>query len=116
MKYVKFGNTDLTVSDIGFGAWAIGGLGWGESADDVNYIAALKKAYELGVTLYDTCDAYGNGHSEELIGKVFKGMRDKVVLATKAGTNFRVPERSKNFGRQYLIDCLDESLVRMQTD
>lgn len=116
MKYVKFGKTDLSVSEIGFGAWAIGGEKWGNDISDDNSIASLEKAYDLGINFYDTCDAYGSGHSEELIGKVFKDRRSKVVIATKAGTNFRIPERSKNFGRKYLLDSLDESLKRLGTD
>jgi aryl-alcohol dehydrogenase-like predicted oxidoreductase len=117
MNYVQLGKTDLKVSDIGFGAWAIGGLGWGSTGEgDKDFIAALETAYDNGVNFYDTCDAYGNGHSEELIGKVFARKRDKIIIATKAGTNFRQPERSKNFTEKYLLDSLDESLSRLQTD
>ncbi len=111
-----FGRTDLKISDVGFGAWAIGGLGWGAGPDDDNAVAALKKAWELGVNFYDTCDAYGNGHSEVLIGDFLKGKRQEAVIVTKGGTNYRVPERSKNFSRDYLMMCLEESLQRMQTD
>jgi aryl-alcohol dehydrogenase-like predicted oxidoreductase len=116
MVYNSFGKTDLKVSDIGFGAWAIGGIGWGAKPDDENAVAALKKAWESGVNFYDTCDAYGNGHSEELMGKFFKGIRKEAVIVTKGGTNYRVPERSKNFTHDYLMMCLDESLQRLQTD
>ena len=77
---------------------------------------ALACAWDEGVNLYDTCDSYGNGHSEGLIGRFLAGKRDKAVIVTKGGTNFRVPERSKNFTREYLKMCLDESLKRLQTD
>ena len=116
MKYRRFGNTELNVSEIGFGAWAIGGAGWGEGCDDELSRKALECAWDAGVTLYDTCDSYGNGHSEELIGNFLKGKRDQAVIVTKGGTNFRLPERSKNFTRDYLVMCLDESLKRLQTD
>ena len=116
MVYNSFGKTDLKVSDVGFGAWAIGGLGWGAKPDDENAVAALKKAWDSGVNFYDTCDAYGNGHSEELMGTFFKGMRQQAIIVTKGGTNYRVPERSKNFTHDYLMMCLDESLQRLQTD
>ena len=116
MKYQTFGKTGMEVSDIGFGAWAIGGSGGGEGGSDADSMAALEKAYELGINLYDTCDSYGNGHSEKLIGEFMKGRRKEIVLVTKGGTNFRLPERSKDFTREYLLMCLDESLQRLQTD
>jgi len=86
-----FGSTDLDVSVIGFGAWAIGGpaaagptpIGWGVS-DDETSLAALHRAFELGITLYDTADVYGLGRSEELVGQAF-GNSDRVVIATKVG-------------------------------
>ena len=116
MKYRRFGRTELQVSEIGFGAWAIGGRGWGDGISDKDSMEALQKAWEEGINLFDTCDAYGDGHSEELIGKFLQGKRGKAVLVTKGGTNFRVPERSKNFSREYLLMCLDESLKRLRTD
>ncbi|MGI6018133.1 MAG: aldo/keto reductase [Marvinbryantia sp.] len=116
MEYRKFGKTDLKVSEIGFGAWAIGGKSWGNTRNDDDAVKALGKAWESGINLYDTCDAYGDGHSESLIGEFLKGRRQEAVIVTKGGTNFRLPERSKNFTREYLMMCLDESLQRMQTD
>lgn len=116
MNYQRFGKTELQVSEIGFGAWAIGGSGWGDFCNDGNSMEALECAWENGVNLFDTCDSYGNGHSEELIGKFLKGKRQEAVIVTKGGTNFRVPERSKNFDRDYLKMCLDESLQRLGTD
>lgn len=67
MVYRKFGKTDLQVSEIGFGAWAIGGKSWGDTGDDEEAKKALEQAWESGINLYDTCDAYGDGHSEILI-------------------------------------------------
>ena len=80
MHYQVFGKTGMKVSDVGFGAWAIGGSGWGEGCNDEDSRAALERAYELGINLYDTCDSYGNGHSEKLIGEFMKGRREEIVL------------------------------------
>lgn len=116
MLYRRFGRTGLQVSEIGFGAWAIGGKGWGEGCNDADSMAALQEAWDNGINLFDTCDAYGDGHSEELVGEFLKDKREKAVIVTKGGTNFRLPERSKNFTREYLMMCLDESLKRLQTN
>lgn len=116
MEYNVFGKTGMKVSDIGFGAWAIGGKGWGDGSSDREAVEALTVSWEKGVNLYDTCDAYGDGHSEKLIGEFFKGRRKEAVIVTKGGTNFRLPERSKNFSKEYLMMCLEESLERLQTD
>ncbi len=116
MIYNKLGNTNLEVSDVGFGAWAIGGTAWGKDRDDDAAKLALKTAMDLGINFYDTCDAYGDGHSERLLGDFFKDIRDEVVIVTKGGTNFRVPERPKNFSKEYLIMCVEESLQRLKTD
>ncbi|HSK13887.1 MAG TPA: aldo/keto reductase, partial [Phnomibacter sp.] len=78
MRYRRFGNTALDVSEIGFGAWAIGGaaevggvqIGWGPSDDDVSR-KALFASRDAGINFYDTADFYGLGHSEELIGECF---------------------------------------------
>lgn len=116
MKMNELGKTGLKVSEIGFGAWAIGGQAWGDVPDDKNAIEALNAAWEGGVTLFDTCDAYGNGHSEELLGKFLRNRRQEAVIITKGGTNFRLPERPKNFAHDYLMMSLEESLQRLQTD
>src|SRR5690349_1157008 len=91
MQYRKFGNTDLNVSEIGFGAWAIGGgdmvgetaIGWG-TADDFTSKEAIKAALDNGITFFDTADVYGLGHSESLLGEMLEGNKD-VVIATKVG-------------------------------
>src|SRR5947209_1665159 len=89
MKYRHLGNTTLIVSEIGFGCWGIGGSSNGSIAygptDDAESINALLKAYDAGVTFYDTSDLYGEGHSERLIGKAFNNVRSKIVIATKGG-------------------------------
>src|SRR6185437_7386557 len=88
MRSRALGSSGLTVSEIGFGAWGIGGRTAGETSygdtDDRRSLAALSRALDLGITFYDTAPAYGDGHSEALIGEAF-GSRDRVVIATKAG-------------------------------
>jgi aryl-alcohol dehydrogenase-like predicted oxidoreductase len=84
MEYKRLGSTDLKISRVGFGCWAIGGHGWG-MVDDNNSIAAIRKALDLGVNFFDTADVYGFGHSETVLGKALGADRKKVVIATKFG-------------------------------
>jgi aryl-alcohol dehydrogenase-like predicted oxidoreductase len=89
------GRSGIEVSDLGVGCWAIGGpfwrdaqpLGWGE-VDDEESARALRRAVELGVTFFDTADVYGTGHSEEVVGRALRTVRDQVVIATKWGNTF----------------------------
>ena len=81
MKYRALGKTGLEVSEIGFGAWAIGGS-WGPQ-DDADSLAALNRALDLGLTFIDTAAGYGEGRSERLIGQVLKQRKEKVWVATK---------------------------------
>lgn len=122
MNFRKFGKTDLLVSEIGFGAWGIGGpamvgstaIGWGD-VDDKTSIKALKRSFDLGINFYDTADFYGFGHSEELIGKVF-GNRDDVIIATKVG--HRVEDQSivLDYSKAHILKSCDESLKRLKRD
>ncbi len=87
MRYRTLGRTGFKVSEIGFGAWAIGGRGWGPQKDEES-LAALNRALDVGVTFIDTAQGYGDGHSEQLIGKVLAGRglrpgRDPVRVLTK---------------------------------
>jgi aryl-alcohol dehydrogenase-like predicted oxidoreductase len=83
MNHRTFGKTNVKISDIGFGAWAIGG-GWGPQADDES-VRALNTAIDLGVTFIDTAAGYGDGRSERIIAKVLdeRKLRDKIFVATK---------------------------------
>ena len=84
MKFKKLGKTDISISAVGAGTWAIGGAWW--SGTDVDEsIATLEVSIENGINFIDTAPAYGNGLSEEIVGKAIKGKRDQVVLATKCG-------------------------------
>jgi aryl-alcohol dehydrogenase-like predicted oxidoreductase len=86
METRKLGNSDLKITPVGFGAWAIGGSGW-EFAwgpqDDRDSIAAIHRALEMGVNWIDTAAVYGLGHSEELVGRAIRGMRQKPYVFTK---------------------------------
>ena len=84
MIYRQLGESDLEVSAIVLGTWAIGGWWWGASDDDLA-IEAIRKAVDLGITCIDTAPMYGFGHSESVVGRATKGIRDQVVLATKCG-------------------------------
>jgi len=122
MKYRKFGNTDLQVSEIGFGAWAIGGnamvgntpIGWGKTRDDES-VAALRAAVDAGINFIDTADFYGLGHSEELIGKWF-GSNRKVIIATKVGHR-NIDERIVfDYTADYIHTACEKSLKRLKRD
>ncbi len=111
---------------MGFGCWAIGGPfrlfglpdGWGEINDNES-IRAIHRAFDLGVNFFDTADAYGIGHSEEVLGEAVRGMRDKVIIATKGGYVYDTQERNlvgEDTSPQYIRKALEASLTRLKTD
>jgi aryl-alcohol dehydrogenase-like predicted oxidoreductase len=119
MKYRTLGKTGLKVSEVGFGAWAIGGNNYGNSygpTDDKVSLAAVERAFELGCNFYDTSDVYGHGHSEELLGQALREHRDEVVLATKVGGDFYHDPPRMNFNPDYLEFASAKSCERLQTD
>ncbi len=88
MQYTQLGKRGPGISTIGFGAWAIGGMNWGPTDDNVSR-KALHTALDQGVTFIDTADVYGFGHSEDLIAGVLKERgKGDVIVATKAGNDF----------------------------
>jgi aryl-alcohol dehydrogenase-like predicted oxidoreductase len=124
MHYRLLGNTNLKVSEIGFGGWAIGGpagasgtpLGWGRTNDDES-LAAIRRARELGVTFFDTADSYGFGRSESLLGIVLSRRRSEAVIATKVGVARDADGKlRKDFSRQHIQHAVDGSLKRLRTD
>ena len=112
------GRTGIEVSEIGFGAWGIGGRTAGATSygdtDDAVSLAALKTAQEQGITFFDTSNVYGDGHSEELIGDAFSSCRESVVIATKVGMrDFSSPT---DFDPAFMRTSLEQSLSRLKTD
>jgi myo-inositol catabolism protein IolS len=105
------------VSEIGLGTWGISGLGYG-TTDDKESIRTLNKALDLGINLIDTADSYGNGHSEELIGRVLKERGDKdTIIATKFGWDFYRPDGIRcNLKRDYIYFALEQSFKRLGRD
>jgi myo-inositol catabolism protein IolS len=86
MKYLDLGRSGIRVSAIGMGMWQASGAIWGTDVTDEGCIQAVAKSSELGVNLMDTAEVYGNGHSEEVLGKAIKKVgREKIVVATKVG-------------------------------
>lgn len=119
MNHRTLGRTGLSVSEIGFGAWAIGGNGFGNSygtTDDAESTRAIRRAVELGCNFFDTADVYGHGHSESLLGAALHDVRDQVIIATKVGANFYNPELRLDFTPGYLRMAVERSLERLRTD
>ncbi len=122
MRYNQLGKRGPDVSTVGFGAWAIGGMNWGPTEDSVSK-RAIHEALDCGVTLLDTADVYGFGHSEELIAEVFAERgKGEVILATKAGSDFyqaidqglmTTEAVRPNYTRDYLISACERSLKRL---
>jgi len=120
MKTRQLGNTDLHLTEIGFGAWAIGGggwaFGWGPQDDD-DAIAAIRKALELGINWIDTAAVYGLGHSEELVAKAIEGRRDSVIVATKCSLIWDGSGLiSSSLARDSVRRECEDSLRRLRTD
>jgi len=113
MKYRKFGRTGWEISEISFGAWAIGGT-WG-TVNDSESIAALHKALELGVNFFDTADVYGDGRSERLLAKLRKESSEKFYIVTKAGRRLD-PHTAEGYNRENLTSFVDRSLKNLNTD
>jgi len=113
MKYRTLGKTGFNVSEVSFGAWAIGGS-WGE-VQDKDSLAALHKAIDCGVNFIDTADVYGMGRSERLISQLLREREEHIVVATKAGR--RLPSQTvEGYSRENLAAWIDDSLKNLATD
>jgi aryl-alcohol dehydrogenase-like predicted oxidoreductase len=121
MLYRTFGRTGLRVSEIGFGAWGIGGNMW-RGGNDSGAIKALHRAADLGVNFFDTALVYGDGHSEKLIGKFLKERKFPAIVASKIPPkNMRWPAGKgtpleEAFPFDHIIDCTEQSLRNLGTD
>ena len=115
MNYRKLGSTDLELSEIGLGCWAMGG-GWGKT-DDRESIAAARRALDLGINFFDTADVYGSGHSEQVLAKALGKNRKSAIIATKGGLVW--DDHGCLFrcsSRHHLINAVEASLKRLKTD
>ena len=129
MEYGVLGSSSLQVSAVGFGCWQAGGYYWGH-VDERDWIAAVHRALDLGVTFFDTADFYGFGRSEELLAKALDSRRREVVIATKVGLISRggrrdfgatdLPELEryieKDLSRKHILEAAEASLRRLRTD
>jgi aryl-alcohol dehydrogenase-like predicted oxidoreductase len=113
MNYRPLGRTPWKVSEISFGAWAIGSA-WG-AVDDSESLAALHKAIDCGVNFVDTADVYGMGHSERLIARLKRERKEEIVVATKAGRRLS-PHTAAGYNQQNLTGFVEDSLKNLATD
>jgi aryl-alcohol dehydrogenase-like predicted oxidoreductase len=113
MNYRPLGRTGWKVSDMSFGAWAIGGA-WG-SVNDAESMATLHEALDRGVNFIDTADVYGSGHSERLIARLRRERPGELIVATKAG-RLLSPHTAAGYHEQNLTAFIDDSLRNLETD
>lgn len=111
MKTRPFGRTGWQVSEIGFGAWGIGGGQWG-GADETESMATLHAALDAGITFFDTADVYGDGLSERLIGRLRRERHEPFVIATKAGRRLS-PHTADGYNATTLAAFVDRSLANL---
>ena len=122
MKARRFGDTDLETSEIGFGTWALGSTWWGDVSESDGE-RLLNGALELGITFFETGDAYGQGANEELVGRVLAPHRDEIQLSTKFGyvldsdrQQHSEGERPQRWDGPFVREALEGSLRRLGTD
>ena len=123
MKYRKLADTDISVSEVGFGLWTLS-TGWWGPVDDERSVRLLRQAHEKGINYFDTADTYGSGLGETLLADAFAPhMRDKVVISTKIGYDFYnhtqrrgQQERPQNWSEEFIRFALEQSLKRLGTD
>jgi aryl-alcohol dehydrogenase-like predicted oxidoreductase len=114
MKYRELGRTGFSVSEVSFGAWAIGGT-WGTVTDDES-MAALHRAVDCGINFFDTADVYGDGHSERLLARLKRERSgEDIIIATKSGR--RLPAQTvEGYSRANLTSFIERSLQNLETD
>jgi len=111
LKYRMLGRTGMNVSEVSFGAWAIG-ASWGQ-VDDKESLAALHKAADCGVNFFDTADVYGNGRSEKLIARLLKERQETIYVATKAGRKLE-PHTAEKYTPQAIRRFVEDSLKNLE--
>ena len=122
MKYRQLGNTDLSVSEVGFGVWTVGTSWWGK-IEEPQSINLLRQAFDLGVNFFDTGDTYGEGYGEEILAKALKQQRHDIVIGTKFGYDFYThvvreghKERPQKWTPGFVRYACEQSLRRLDTD
>jgi len=113
MKYRPLGRTGLNVSEVSFGAWAIGGS-WGKQSDEES-MATLHRAVDLGVNFIDTADVYGDGRSERLIARLRRERSEPLYVATKAGRRLN-PHTADGYNEKNLTEFVERSLKNLETE
>ncbi len=115
MRFRTYKNTDLSVSEVGFGLWTISTGWWGQfTAGEA--IALMHKAFDLGITLFDAADTYGNGLSEELIAKAFPKQREEIVIATKVGYDFVTHGETRGRGQREIPQDFSPDAITRATE
>ena len=114
-EFVTIGETQLKVSRVALGTWAMGGWMWGGTDQDES-VATIHAALEQGINLIDTAPVYGFGVSEEIVGAALEGIRDRAVIATKTGVEWRDGKVYRNATRARIMKEVDDSLRRLRTD
>ncbi|GAC1572900.1 MAG: aldo/keto reductase [Candidatus Elarobacter sp.] len=123
MKYRTLPNTDVTVSEVGFGLWTTSTGWWGDKSDD-DAVTLMREALDHGITMFDAADTYGNGRSETQLANAFRDKREQVVYATKfgydwynhAGERKGQNEIEQDFSPKFVRYALEQSLARLETD
>jgi aryl-alcohol dehydrogenase-like predicted oxidoreductase len=117
LEYINIDGTTLVSSRIALGTWAIGGWMWG-GTDEKESIRTIHAALDQGVNLVDTAPVYGFGRSEEIVGEALRqcGRRESIILATKVGLDWTNGKIERNSTRQRIVQELEDSLRRLQTD
>src|SRR5918995_2690162 len=122
MRYRRLGDTDVNVSEVGFGVWTVSTGWWGE-VDEARSVKLLRLAHEKGINYFDTADTYGSGLGETLLRDAFGHMRESIVISTKIGYDFYnhtarrgQQERPQDWSEDFLRFALEQSLKRLDTD
>ena len=122
MKYRQLGKTDLNLSEVGFGVWTVGTSWWGK-IEEPQGINLLRRAFDLGITFFDTGDTYGEGYGEEILAKALKTERHDIVIGTKFGYDFYAnlvreghQERPQKWTPGFVRYACEQSLRRLDTD